>query len=72
MSTLNWLLENGYPLLLLLFINGMVPYGYGDVRQTPIVRFSHQPGRISLFTVDVALHAVILHTRYSSFLCGTA
>jgi uncharacterized glyoxalase superfamily metalloenzyme YdcJ len=39
MSTLDWLLENEYPLLLLLFVQGMVPYGYGDVRQVPVVSF---------------------------------
>jgi hypothetical protein len=37
MSTFSWLTENGYPLLLLLFVNGMIPYGYGDVTQTPVV-----------------------------------
>ncbi|KAJ7681404.1 FAD/NAD-P-binding domain-containing protein [Mycena rosella] len=49
MSTLDWLLENDYPLLLLLFINGMVPYGYGDVRQTPILYM------LSYFTPDILL-----------------
>lgn len=38
MSTFDWLLENEFPLLLILFINGMVPYGYGDVTEVPIVR----------------------------------
>lgn len=37
MSTFDWLVKNNYPLLLLIFINGMVPYGYGDIRQTPVV-----------------------------------
>jgi hypothetical protein len=37
MSTFDWLVENEYPLLLLLFVNGMVPYGYGDITQTPVV-----------------------------------
>ncbi|KAJ7481311.1 hypothetical protein B0H11DRAFT_2419393 [Mycena galericulata] len=46
MSTLDWLLKNDYPLLLLLFINGMAPYGYGDVRQTPILYM------LSYFTPD--------------------
>ncbi|KAJ7491805.1 FAD/NAD-P-binding domain-containing protein [Mycena galericulata] len=49
MSTLDWLLENDYPLLLLLFINGMAPYGYGDVRQTPILYM------LSYFTPDILL-----------------
>ncbi|KAJ7753032.1 FAD/NAD-P-binding domain-containing protein [Mycena olivaceomarginata] len=49
MSTMDWLLENDYPLLLLLFINGMVPYGYGDVRQTPILYM------LSYFTPDILL-----------------
>ncbi|KAJ7917281.1 FAD/NAD-P-binding domain-containing protein [Mycena leptocephala] len=49
MSTLDWLLENDYPLLLVLFINGMVPYGYGDVRQTPILYM------LSYFTPDILL-----------------
>lgn len=37
MSAFDWLLENDYPLLLLLFVQGMVPYGYGDVREVPVV-----------------------------------
>jgi hypothetical protein len=37
MTTFDWLLENKYPLLLFLFVEGMVPYGYGDVRQVPAV-----------------------------------
>ncbi|KAF8577338.1 hypothetical protein K439DRAFT_1639784 [Ramaria rubella] len=36
MSTLDWLEQNDYPLLLLLFLHGMGPYGCGDIRQTPI------------------------------------
>jgi hypothetical protein len=27
----DWLLEKDFPLLLLLFVEGMIPYGYGDV-----------------------------------------
>jgi hypothetical protein len=42
MSTFQWLLEHDYPLLLLLFIEGMVPYGYGDVTEVPIVRCTHE------------------------------
>ncbi|KAJ7458092.1 hypothetical protein FB451DRAFT_1182847 [Mycena latifolia] len=49
MSTLDWLLENDYPLLLPLFISGMVPYGYGDIRQTPILYM------LSYFTPDILL-----------------
>ncbi|KAJ7114388.1 hypothetical protein C8R44DRAFT_832939 [Mycena epipterygia] len=49
MSTLDWLLENDYHLLFLLFINGMVPYGYGDLRQTPILYM------LSYFTPDILL-----------------
>jgi hypothetical protein len=37
MSAFDWLRENEYPLLLLLFVEGMVPYGYGDVMQVPAV-----------------------------------
>jgi hypothetical protein len=37
MSAFDWLLENEYPLLLLLFVQAMVPYGYGDVREVPVV-----------------------------------
>lgn len=37
MSAFDWLLENEYPLLLLLFLEGMIPYGYGDVMQVPAV-----------------------------------
>lgn len=37
MSTFDWLKANDLPLLLSLFLNGMIPYGYGDVRETPIV-----------------------------------
>lgn len=37
MTAFNWLLENEYPLLLLLFVEGMIPYGYGDVMQVPAV-----------------------------------
>jgi hypothetical protein len=40
MTSFDWLLENEYPLLLLLFVQGMVPYGYGDVRQVPVVSLS--------------------------------
>ena len=40
MSTFDWLLEKDYPLLLLLFVEGMIPYGYGDVMQVPIVSTS--------------------------------
>ena len=40
MSTFDWLLEKRYPLLLLLFVEGMIPYGYGDVMQVPIVSTS--------------------------------
>ena len=40
MSTFDWLLEKEYPLLLLLFVEGMIPYGYGDVMQVPIVSTS--------------------------------
>jgi hypothetical protein len=36
-TTFKWLLKNEYPLLLLLFIEGMIPYGYGDVMQVPVV-----------------------------------
>jgi len=36
-SAFDWLLENEYPLLLLLFVQGMVPYGYGDVREVPVI-----------------------------------
>jgi hypothetical protein len=46
MTTFNWLLENKYPLLLLLFIEGMIPYGYGDVMQVPVVRILTDIGRI--------------------------
>ena len=38
MSTFDWLRMNDYPLLLLLFVEGMIPYGYGDVTQVPVVR----------------------------------
>ncbi|KAF9067226.1 hypothetical protein BDP27DRAFT_1329190 [Rhodocollybia butyracea] len=37
MSTFDWLKANDLPLLLFLFLNGMIPYGYGDVRETPIL-----------------------------------
>ncbi|KAF9067228.1 hypothetical protein BDP27DRAFT_1296459 [Rhodocollybia butyracea] len=37
MSTFDWLKANDLPLLLFLFLSGMVPYGYGDVRETPIL-----------------------------------
>ncbi|KAJ7505772.1 FAD/NAD-P-binding domain-containing protein [Mycena galericulata] len=58
MSTLDWLLENNYPLLLLLFVNGMVPYGYGDVRQTPILY------TLSYFTPDILLFFAGQHEGY--------
>jgi hypothetical protein len=48
MSAFDWLLENEYPLLLLLFVQGMVPYGYGDVRQVPAVSSSFILGGIGL------------------------
>ena len=38
MSTFDWLHANNYPLLLLLFVQGMVPFGYGDVTEVPVVR----------------------------------
>ena len=38
MSTFEWLRDNNYPLLLLLFVQGMVPFGYGDVTEVPVVR----------------------------------
>ena len=38
MSTFDWLHANDYPLLLLIFVQGMIPFGYGDVTQVPIVR----------------------------------
>lgn len=37
MSTFDWLHANNYPLLLLLFVQGMVPFGYGDVTEVPVV-----------------------------------
>ena len=37
MSTFDWLKANNFPFLLFLFLNAMVPTGYGDVRETPIV-----------------------------------
>ena len=33
-----WLAKNDYKVLPTLFILGMVSYGYGDLRETPIVR----------------------------------
>ncbi|KFA68115.1 hypothetical protein S40285_02583 [Stachybotrys chlorohalonatus IBT 40285] len=35
-STLDWLTDNGYRVLPVLFNIGMYVYGYGDIRQTPI------------------------------------
>lgn len=37
MSAFDWLAENEYPLLLFLFVQATVPYGYGDVREVPVV-----------------------------------
>ncbi|KAF9060446.1 hypothetical protein BDP27DRAFT_1430110 [Rhodocollybia butyracea] len=47
MSTFDWLKANDLPLLLLLFLNGMAPYGYGDMRETPILYM------LTLFTPDI-------------------
>jgi len=38
MSTFEWLHMNKYPLLLFVFIQGMIPFGYGDVTEVPVVR----------------------------------
>jgi hypothetical protein len=38
MSTFDWLHVNDYLLLLLIFVQGMVAFGYGDVTEVPIVR----------------------------------
>ncbi|KAF9067224.1 hypothetical protein BDP27DRAFT_1329187, partial [Rhodocollybia butyracea] len=35
--TIGYTVSNDLPLLLFLFLNGMIPYGYGDVRDTPIL-----------------------------------
>ncbi len=41
MSFSDWLWENQYnPELISIFEDGMVPYGYGDVLDTPAVCFS--------------------------------
>ena len=36
-STAEWLAQNGYQALPVVFNEGMVAYGYGDLRQVPIV-----------------------------------
>ncbi|TPX64987.1 hypothetical protein SpCBS45565_g05485 [Spizellomyces sp. 'palustris'] len=45
--TMQWLLSNNLPLLLVLFIQGMVPYGYGDILETPAVYM------LQYFTPDI-------------------
>jgi len=49
LSTFDWLLENDYPLLLLLFVEGMIPYGYGSVFQVPVIYM------LQYFTPDILL-----------------
>lgn len=39
MTTAEWLRTNNFKALPVVFVNGMVPYGYGDPRETPIVSF---------------------------------
>jgi hypothetical protein len=58
MSTLYWLLENDYPLLLLLFFEGMIPYGYGDVTEVPIIYM------LQYFTPDILLFFAGQRTGY--------
>jgi hypothetical protein len=36
-TTAQWLQENNYVALPVLINDGMFPYGYGDIRQVPIV-----------------------------------
>jgi len=63
MSTFDWLQANNYPLLLLMFVRGMVPYGYGDVTEVPVVRlYRFWPDTSCTCVVD--LYASILHTGY--------
>ena len=40
MSTLDWLVQNEYPLLLVLFLSSMIPFEDGNVREVSIVSFS--------------------------------
>jgi len=68
MSTFDWLFANEYPLLLLLFVEGMVPYGYGDVRQVPVASllFLFQVnGFLIICFDDIDIYAPVCHTRYS-------
>ena len=62
-STADWLARHHYRALPVLFNQGMVAYGYGDLRETPIVRcpvFWMRP-RTGQLTGDPAVHAPILH-----------
>ncbi|KND02622.1 uncharacterized protein SPPG_01711 [Spizellomyces punctatus DAOM BR117] len=45
--TIQWLLKNKLPFMLVLFIQGMVPYGYGDILETPAVYM------LQYFTPDI-------------------
>lgn len=58
MSTFDWLRANDYPLLLLLFLQGMVPYGYGDVTQVPVLYM------LQYFTPDILLFFAGRQTGY--------
>jgi len=58
MTAFDWLLENDYPLILLLFIEGMIPYGYGDVMQVPVIYM------LQYFTPDILLFFAGQRTGY--------
>lgn len=72
-TAFDWLLENEYPLLLLLFIEGMIPYGYGNVRQVPVVStFARYWPYLNVISCVADIHASVLHAGHSTFLRRSA
>ena len=74
MSTFDWLRANNYPLLLLLFIKGMVAYGYGDIMQVPAVRIFLSLQILTRYELNVVvcvvdLYASTLQSEHFTFHC---
>ena len=51
-----WLVQNNYSALAVVFNEGMAVYGYGDIRQTPIVSGHEAEYEISQLTVITQLY----------------